>query len=324
MTLGGCESGGLPVERADGNGEGRFERTGPALAVAAADLAAALECPEALAPGAHAVLLVHGTSVTPEENWSWNWALALPELGFLPCTVRLPDYAFVDIQDSSEYVVHAIRAMSDATGTKISVVGISQGGMQPRWAIRWWPDIRERIDDLVMLAATNHGAAFADASCAASPCLPALWQLRWGGSDFLSALNDGDQTPGDVSYTSIYSLTDPVIQPVVPAPPSALDGAVNVAIQDICPGRPVEHAQEAYDAVAWALGIDALTHAGPVDVTRIDPGVCNEVVMPFVDPATAAAGGANIYLVAGTRQGAYAGKTDHEPPLKDYATAGGT
>ncbi len=296
---------------------------GPKLSVDPGLLVTALECPRPLAPGDRAVLLVHGTSVTPEENWSWNWQLALPHFGFVPCTVRLPDYAFVDIQVSSEYVVHAIRAMSDATGTKISVVGLSQGGMQPRWAIRWWPDIRERVDDLVMMATTNHGAAFADASCAASPCLPALWRLRWGGSNFLRALNAGDETPGEVSYTSIYSLTDPVIQPVVPKPPAALEGAVNVAIQDLCPGRVVEHAQQAYDPVDWAVGIDALAHPGPADLSRFDPAVCSEAVMPFVDPATAAVGGANIYLVAGQRQGTYQGKTEHEPPLRDYATRGG-
>lgn len=293
--------------------------SGPALSVEPALLEAALACPQPLHPGDRAVLLVHGTSVTPEENWSWNWQLALPHYGFVPCTVRLPDYAFVDIQVSSEYVVHAIRAISDATQGQISVVGLSQGGVQPRWAIRWWPDIRKRVDDLVMMATTNHGAAFADASCAAPPCLPALWQLRWGGSDFLRALNAGDETPGEVSYTSVYSLTDPVIQPVVPQSPAVLDGAVNVAVQDLCPGRVVEHAQQAYDAVAWGVGLDALTHPGPADPARIDRAVCAELVMPFVDPVTAAQGGANIYAVAGERQGTYAGKTNAEPPLRDYA-----
>lgn len=292
--------------------------TGPELGVEAAVLAASLECAEPLLAGDRAVLLVHGTSVTPEENWGWNWQRALPEFGFKACTVRLPDYAFVDIQESSEYVVHAIRAMSEATGAKIGVVGLSQGGLQPRWAIRWWPDIRERVDDLVMLATTNHGAAFADASCAASPCLPALWQQRWGGSNFLRALNGGDETPGAISYTSIYSLTDVVIQPVVPQPPAALDGAVNIAVQDFCPGRAVDHAQHAFDAAVWALAFDALSHDGPLDAGRVDPAVCQDVVMPHADPAESLLGGANIYLVAGERQASYQGKTAAEPPLRAY------
>jgi triacylglycerol lipase len=285
---------------------------GPPLSVAVQDLDAALACTRPLLAGDAAVLLVHGTSVTPEENWEWNWQRALPEFGFTPCTVRLPDYAFVDIQVSSEYVVDAIRRMSDATARKISVVGISQGGLQPRWAIRWWPDI-------VMLATTNHGALFADASCTPGPCLPALWQQRVAGAQFLGALNGDDETPGEISYTSIYSLTDVVIQPSVPQASAALEGAVNLAVQEFCPGRPVDHAQHAYDASVFALGLDALTHDGPLDPARVDSAACNELVMPFVDPVEALRRGADIYRVAGARQATYDGKTAAEPQLRDYA-----
>ena len=302
---------------ADGRSDAALPQpAGPPLSVPPAELADAIRCDPWPAEGERAVLLVHGTSVTPEENWEWNWQRALPHFGFRPCTVKLPDYAFVDIQVSSEYVVHAIRALSDATAAKISVVGLSQGGLQPRWAIRWWPDIRDRIDDLVMIVTTNHGAAFADASCAAPPCLPALWQQRYQGSMLLTALNAGDETPGDVSYTSIYSLTDAVIQP---SDAARLDGAVNVAVQDLCPGRPVDHAQSSYDAAVWALGLDALMHDGPLDLGRVDPAACLEFALPYADPAEAAQRGADIYLVAGERQSTYQGKVSEEPALRPYA-----
>lgn len=293
---------------------------GPPLSVPMADLQAALECAETLLPGDRAVLLVHGTSVTPEENWGWNWQRALPHFGFKPCTVRLPDYAFVDIQVSSEYVVHAIRAMSDATGVKISVVGLSQGGLQPRWAIRWWPDIRERVDDLVMLATTNHGAPFADGSCNPGPCLPALWQQRAVGAQFLAALNAGDETPGEVSYTAIYSDSDAVIQPSAPPEQATgrAEGGVNVLVQDLCPGRPVDHAQHSYDAAVWALGFDALAHDGPLDITRVNPAVCAQAVLPYGDEAECAQRGGEIYTLAGERQATYDKKTAAEPPLREY------
>lgn len=294
---------------------------GPPLSVPQADLDAALFCPKALASGDSTVLLVHGTSVTPEENWEWNWQRALPEFGFATCTVRLPDFAFVDIQVSSEYVVHAIRVISDATGAKVSVVGLSQGGLQPRWAIRWWPDIRGRVDDLVMMAVTNHGAPFADSSCNPGPCLPALWQQRTFGSMFLAALNAGDETPGDVSYTSIYSHTDGVVQPSAPAEDASarVDGGVNIAVQDFCPGRPVDHAQHSYDAAVWALGFDALTHDGPLDISRVDAAACLDAVMPYADEAESIRRGAEIYTVAGERQATYDKKTSAEPELRDYA-----
>ncbi len=299
-----------------------FPLVGPALLEPASELEAALACSAPLTPGAPAVLLVHGTSVTPEENWGWSWIRALPHSGFVPCTVRLPDYAFVDLQRSSEYVVHAIRAMSDATGGKISVVGVSQGGLQPRWAIRWWPDIRERVDDLIMLATTNHGALFADVSCLAAPCLPALWQQRAFGSRFLEALNGGDETPGEVSYTSIYSHTDAIIQPSLPVSTSALEGAVSIAVQNFCPGRPVDHAQQTYDAAVWALALDALVHDGPLNPARADRSACLQLVMPHADPVESVLRGAEIYLLAVVRQNTYGGKTDEEPPLREYASGG--
>lgn len=308
-----------------GNSDSQFSvspdlaKEGPALLVPQAELDAALFCLQALAPGDRAVLLVHGTSVTPEENWEWNWQRALPNFGFSPCTVKLPDYAFVDIQVSAEYVVSAIRTMSDATGRKISVVALSQGPLQPRWAIRWWPDIRERVDDLVMLAGTNHGATFADGACSAPPCLPALWQQRYEGSMFLAALNAGDESPGNVSYTSIYSHTDAVIQPSAPVAVARVEGAVNIAVQDFCPGRSVDHAQHAYDAVVWALGFDALMHEGPLDPARVDIAVCAEVVLPYGDEGECARRGGEIYTVAGERQTNYDKKTDIEPELREYA-----
>ena len=294
-------------------------QSGPVLLEPASEMEAALSCRPPPMPGAHAVLLIHGTSVTPEENWEWNWVRALPHYGFLPCTVRVPDYEFVDIQRSSEYVVHAIRALSDATGGKVSVVGVSQGGLLPRWAIRWWPDIRERVDDLVMLATTNHGALFADVSCAAPPCLPALWQQRTVGSRFLQALNGGDETPGEISYTSIYSHTDVIIQPSFPVATAALDGAVSIAVQDFCPARLVDHAQHAYDAAVWSLALDALVHDGPLDPARVDRSVCLDLVMPHADPVESALSGAEIYLLAVGRQATYGAKTNEEPALREYA-----
>ncbi len=290
---------------------------GPALSVSAEALQDGFACTAPLRPGARSVLLVHGTSVTPEENWAWSWELTLPAEGFATCTVRLPDYAFVDIQESSEYVVHALRRMAEATGNKVSIVGISQGGLEPRWAIRWWPDVRDQVDDLVMLATPNHGGPFANLVCT-EPCLPALWQQS-EGSAFLTTLNEGDETPGGVSYTSIYSLTDWVIQPAAPVPTARLEGAVNLAVQEFCPGRPVDHIQHAFDAAVYALAMDALRHPGPLDTSRVDPAVCLEDVMPGVDPVDAWTRLAEVYVLAGQRQSSYEHKVDAEPPLRDYA-----
>jgi triacylglycerol lipase len=114
----------------------------------------------------------------------------------------------------------------------VQVIGHSQGPLEVRWAIRWWPDIRFLIDDLIGIAAPYHGWRETDLYCS-SPCIPALWQMRME-SRFMRAANVGDETPGPVSYSSVYTTTDELVQPYQTAD---LRGGSNIAVQDICPGR---------------------------------------------------------------------------------------
>ncbi len=75
-----------------------------------------------------------------------------------------------------------------------------------------------------------------------------------------------------------------------------------------------------YDPTAYALAIDALDHTGPADPSRISPGVCTQLFMPGVNPATFATDEANFAAsiaaaVAGAEQ------VPAEPPLRCYVTA---
>lgn len=289
---------------------------GPRLETGRALLEDAVRCPERLTR--KTVLLVHGTSVTAEENWGWSWQRSLPRQGFDVCTVEMPERLLIDIQVTSEYVVHAIRTVARRSGQRISVVGLSQGALQPRWALRWWPDLRHLVDDYVSMAGTNRGTVFADSACAGGSCLASLWQQRTAGAKLLAALNAGDTTPGNVSYTSVYSLTDEIIQPVAPVPVAAIEGAANIAVQDVCPGRYVGHVQSIADAAYHAVVMDALTHRGPADRLRVDRHSCSQVVMPHVDPVEAAVRTAEVYVTAGVVQSQYE-KVPAEPPLRAYA-----
>ena len=145
---------------------GSVSEPGPRLETPRALLDDAVRCPQRLTR--KTVLLVHGTSVTADENWGWSWVKALPRQGFDVCTVEMPDRLLIDIQTTTEYVVHAIRVVARRSGQRISVVGLSQGALQPRWALRWWPDLRHLVDDYVSMAGTNRGSIFADSACAAS------------------------------------------------------------------------------------------------------------------------------------------------------------
>ncbi|HEY3239036.1 MAG TPA: lipase [Acidimicrobiia bacterium] len=258
---------------------------GPALQVSAAEMDAALLCPASFSGAHEPVLFVHGTTLTPETNWSWNYGKTLPADGYDVCLIGLPDRARADMQVSTEYVVHAIRTIAAQSGKKVDVVGFSQGPLEPRWAIKWWPDIQNLVDDVVAQAGVAHGFTETEGICFQS-CIAPFWQMK-PESQFLAALNAGDETPGDVSYTSVYSRTDQFVWLAGGGNPwdgsASIDGATNIAVQDLCPGRPVDHVQVIYDAVFYAVTMDALANPGPADPSRIQKSVCAQGAMPGVD-----------------------------------------
>lgn len=295
--------------------------SGPDLVTPPAELAAALRCHDTSAPSEHEpVLLVHGIGATGPEEWDWNYVPALNHAGFDVCTVDLPGRALSDMQVSAEYVVYAVRHMRDVYHSKVDVLGWSAGPLVARWAIKFWPDIRNSVDDMVGLEAAYHGTADANLRCAVGSCVPALWQLSIG-SNFVKALNAGDETPGDVSYTSVYSLTDELVTPQLPKSVSAQGGgATNVPIQSICPVRVVDHVQALADAVAYAVVVDAFTHPGPADPSRIARSVCGQLFLPGVTVDSFARHFATVYanFVLGV-VGLIYPPVSSEPPLRCYA-----
>lgn len=298
---------------------------GPPLSVPRDKLAAALECPRHLGSADRApVLLVPGTTLNPQVEYSWNWEPALRQLGRPFCTVTLPNDAMSDIQVAGEYVVFAIRRMHARSGRRVDIIGHSQGGMVPRWALRFWPRTRTMVDDMVGMSPSNHGTVDAVPACVAG-CAPAFWQQRTG-ANFLRALNSYRETFRGISYTSVYTRADEVVVPNVgPAASSSLHGGggriANVAIQDVCPADTSEHlAIGTYDNVAYALAIDALTHRGPADPARLGVSTCTHPFMPGVDRSTFVRDYGRELAFIG-RVIATSPRVSREPPLACYTTA---
>ncbi len=291
----------------------RAQDTGPALEVSEAALKAALHCPTAFEDAEHVpVLLVHGTFTDDDYNWAWNYLPALRAAGFDVCTVELPDHSLGDMQVQAEYVVYAVRHIAAVSGERVSMIGSSQGTLHPRWAVKWWPDVRAATEDIVFLAGPHHGTAVTALGTSFGSCFASCWQMSQG-SNYIAALNAGDETPGDISYTSLYTLTDELVQPQLPESTSALEGATNIATQDVCPARPVDHVTiSTGDAVGYALALDALTHDGPADAGRFDITTCAQPFIPGTNPA-------DLFSVQGST--AFDGEyVTEEPPLKAYAT----
>jgi triacylglycerol lipase len=291
---------------------------GPALETSPAVLEAALHCPSRLSGSAGTpVLLVHGTSSTPDESWAFGYARVLPLLGHPVCTVALPARGWNDIQTSAEYVVYAIREMASRSGRPISILGHSQGTLQPLWALRFWPDIAGLVDDYIGLAPPLQGTLPAIGVCRLpGRCPQAVWQFRTG-SHFVRALNSAPLPVGP-SYTAVATLFDELVVPQPAA--SRRAGVTSAVVQSICPGRVVEHVGLLGDAVAYALMIDALDHPGPADTRRIDRSVCSRALMPGID--TGAFLAALPVFVTNFAVSALAANWVHaEPALRPYAMA---
>ena len=272
------------------------DRPGPALTVPAATLAAALKCVgNPAASHGEPVLLNPATGVTPEQNYSWNYERAFTAAGRAWCAITMPFHTLGDIQTAGEYLVYAIRTMHARAHQRIAVMGHSQGGMSMRWALRFWPDTRAMVDDVIGMAGSNHGSN-AVGFCAPNVlrCPPAVWQQS-AKANFIVALNSIAETWAGISYTEIFTHHDEVVTPndTDADSSSALHtGAgliTNVSTQDVCPADPAEHLLVGtLDPTTYALVMDALNHPGPADPSRVDRAVCSQLYQPGVDPLNVA------------------------------------
>lgn len=316
---------------------------GPALQTSQAELDAALNCTEFAHPDKPPVLLVHGTTVTGTEEYTTFYTPQLVERGFDVCIVTYPDRGLGDMQISAEYVVNALRSIHAETSRKVAMIGHSQGGLMPRWAIKYWPSARDALADFVMIAGPNHGTAVALPATIAESLLgllqldrlpvgaaPAVTYQFARSSDFVAALNAGDETPGDIDYTSLYTLYDELVQPVAPTPTAALEyeqgnaQVANILLQDVCPSHVSEHFLiGTADSLAFALALDAISNPGPADIERAGgaSGLCGLLPVDIEELAMPSNVTGLLNIVATTVQDPML--APHlalgEPPLKDYA-----
>ena len=314
-------------------------RPGPAVTVPRAALHAALHCEGPFRTSRlEPVLLSPATGVTPEQNYSWNYERAFTAQHRPWCAVTMPFHTLGDITIAGEYLVYAIRTEFAMAGRRIAVMGHSQGGMSMRWALRFWPDTRAMVDDVIGMAGSNHGTAMVGSLCqpGLTRCTPATWQ-QGADSNFIKALNSYAETFAGISYTEIFTHTDEVVQPnsTDATSSSALHtgaGAItNVSTQDVCPLDLDEHLTVGtIDPVTYALAMDALGHDGPAEPARISRSVCLQPVQPGVNPLTV-----NTYLqLVGAAPGLLgvatpgvnlvgAPEVAAEPPLPCYVFASG-
>ncbi len=301
------------------------DRPGPPLTVPSAKLHAALACTRGVkSDKRNPILLVPGTDLTPKANYSWNYERAFRARHWSYCAVTLPQSATGDIQIAGEYVVYSIRQMAKESGRKVDILGYSQGGMLPRWALRFWPDTRRMVKAFVALDPSNHGTVDANALCRAA-CSAADWQQA-EDSHFMNALNSYAETFAGIDYTVVYSRTDEVVVPNLNSKGSSSlhtgrGRIINIAVQQICPADVSDHlAMGSYDPVGYALAVDAFTREGLARPRDVSTSICSKPFQPGVNAAAFPSDYAS-YLEQIGRAQVNAKELSAEPALKCYVFA---
>ncbi|MBB4663219.1 esterase/lipase family protein [Conexibacter arvalis] len=219
------------------------------------------------------VVLVHGTV----ENKRINWGALSPLLknnGW--CVFALnygehlpgPFKGLSSIPDSAIELAGFVDRVLSATGAReVDIVGHSQGGMMPRWYLKFDPTAPARVHTLVGLAPSNHGTTLLGLSTLGrfipgvsgilSAGAPALEDQR-AGSWMNRTLDAGGDTIAGVDYTVIASIYDEVVTPYTNA---FLRGATNITLQSGCIVNFTEHLGIAYDRRALRMTLNALDPA---------------------------------------------------------------
>jgi pimeloyl-ACP methyl ester carboxylesterase len=191
-------------------------------------------------------------------------ASALRAAGRKVVVVELPGDGTGDLREQARRLAAAAATARQSGAPSVDVVGYSAGGVVARvWAEQLGgAAVARRI---VTLGSPHHGTAVAQlgALLAPSACPLACRQLV-PGSDLLDALAQSPVgRPGGPAWTSVWTAQDETVTP----PQSArLAGAVDVEVQQVCPGARVAHGELPRDPlviglVKQALGVQRLTTA---------------------------------------------------------------
>ncbi|WP_139984230.1 esterase/lipase family protein [Nocardioides litoris] len=216
------------------------------------------------------VILVHGT-FGDRRSLLERLSLTVKNAGFCVFSLDYGNRGLNDIAASAaELKAYTERVLAATGAAKVSMVGHSQGGMMPRYYLKFLGGAAV-VDDLVGLAPSNHGTLVTAGELnpisrlVGYACVSCVQQGT--GSPFLTRLNAGDETPGDVSYTQVTTRNDEVVIPHTSGYLAAGPRTTNVTIQSRCPLALAEHLFLPSSTPALSYVVDALTRPGPASPT---------------------------------------------------------
>jgi triacylglycerol esterase/lipase EstA (alpha/beta hydrolase family) len=227
------------------------------------------------------VVLVHGTFANRANTWQAispllhnnGYCVFALNYGSYRGSGALGIYGTGNIKRSAGRLAAFVDRVLAATGAaEVDLVGHSQGGMMPRWYLKFTAGATDKVGTLAGLSSSNHGTTagglftlssfFPGADAFTGLLCPACRQQK-RGSAFLQRLNAGGDTVAGVSYTVVQTRYDQVVTPYTSAFLSG-PNVTNILLQDQCRLDFGDHLSMPYDHIAAADVLNALDPARPV------------------------------------------------------------
>ncbi|CAA9504748.1 MAG: hypothetical protein AVDCRST_MAG17-1582 [uncultured Solirubrobacterales bacterium] len=177
------------------------------------------------------------------------------------------------------------RVLPQSRSGKVSILGHSQGGLMPRFYIKFLGG-RTKVKDMVSISASNHGTDNPLAPFSRD-CAACLQQSPYMNG-FTRRINNPDETLGAIDYTQVQTRFDDVVFPYFSAfladdPDTDYNGqqtrrlngprTANVCLQDRFAASTDDHLSITFSDQALIVIREALDRNGPARVLRPD-SVC--------------------------------------------------
>lgn len=170
-----------------------------------------------------------------------------------------------DLGDQAAALDDLVDGLLDAGAPSVDVVGYSAGGVVARsWVADHGGGSKARR--VLTIGSPHHGTDVAQLALDATGTCPTACRQLAPDSDFLRALNAQDETPAGPAFVSIWSEADRV---VVPADSAALEGALNLTVQALCPGAGTAHGALPEDPAVIAVALAGLGSDEPRPPTGV-------------------------------------------------------
>lgn len=234
------------------------------------------------------VVLVHGTVLNRQDNWSYLAPLLANE-GYCVFALTYGNHpnlpwplnavgGLLPMEQSAQQLASFVDAVLAATGAeKVDLIGHSQGTLMPSWYVKFLGG-NEKVDDYVSLGPVFEGShAFLLAAsfqlfeqvgarkdmenlvhalgCGACPQVLA-------GSDWIDTIQESGVYADEVTYTNIMTRYEEIVLPYTSGYREA-PNATNIVLQDHCANDFVEHAGIVNDPNAAWFALKALDPDDP-------------------------------------------------------------